>query len=154
MVGVLVVNSVHRHPTCRGVLHGTHTQKRQESLEPLRCGHATVGEHTVVANVDSESSEDIESKDAKGDSRPTEEPGDKGEAREQVNQRNGDGVAPSHLHRLDRLLRSWQGLAGISRQDFGRAIRRRGGCANGRGIGFGRKTIGRLMDRHGHPEFG
>lgn len=153
MVGVLVMDPVHRYPACWGVLHGAHTQKRQESLKPLRCGHAPVGQHAVVANVDSQRSEDIKSQDAQDDSCPTEEPGDKGEASEQVNQRDGNGIAPTHLHRLDRLLRSWQGLAGVSRQDFGRASRRGGGSANGRGIGVGCVTIGRLMDRHGHPEF-
>lgn len=147
------MNPVHRHPACRGVLHGAHTQKCQQSLEPFRCGHASVSEHAVVANVDSQGSEDVESKDAEGDACPAEEPGDEGEASQQVNQWNGNGIPPTHLHWLDGLLGSRQWLAGICRLDFRQPRRLGDGSANGRGDGVGRLAIGRLMDRHGHPKF-
>lgn len=154
MVGVLVMNSVHRHPTCRGVLHGAHTQKGQQSLEPLRCRHATVGEHAVVADVDTQCSEDIQTQDAQGDSRPTEEPGDKGDAGEQMDQRNGNSISPTHLHWLDGLLRPSQWLAGVGRQDFRLARCCCIGRTRRRMDQVSWLAIGRLMDRHGHPKLG
>ena len=49
-------------------------------FKPLRCVHPSVGQEAMVADVDPQGSEDIESEDAQSHAGPTEEPRDKRKA--------------------------------------------------------------------------
>lgn len=138
---MLVMDPMHRDPTCRSVLHGANPKQCQCVFEPLWSVHPSVGQQSVVPDIDPQGSKYIQTENTQRNSRPTKEPRDKSQACEQMNQRDRDRITPTDLNRFNGGRRSREDLGWIRRQNL-----RRLGLKT---LGFCRLGIRKEVDRHG-----
>ena len=101
IVGVLVMDAVHRNPAGGGVLHGADAQDRERVFQPLRTGETLMGEQSVIAKVDPQRAEHVEAKNREHDARPTEEVRKERQAREHMHGGNTNRIPPADLDRID-----------------------------------------------------
>ena len=118
MVRVLMMDPVHGDPTSWSVLHRADAEQGQGVFEPLRCVHPSVGQESMVTDVDPQGSEDIEPEDAQSQTGPTEEPRDKRQAGQQVDQRYRNRIPPTDLDGLHGRFGPRERLARIGRQNL------------------------------------
>jgi hypothetical protein len=104
IVGMVVVLAMDRNPMRRRVLHATHTQECEATLEPVRTDETAMREKPMEAEINSQYAEDIESCQHHNDPCPTEEPGDHCERGDQMNGKETVDVVllPSHQTRVER----------------------------------------------------
>ena len=61
VVGIVVVLAMDRDPMRRRVLHATHPEKCETTLEPERTGKTAMCEHPMEAEINSQYAEDVKS---------------------------------------------------------------------------------------------
>ena len=92
---------MHRNPTCRGILHAANAKDHEAMLNPPRACQPAMREQPVVAQVDSQASENINTGYHQADTSPAEQPGEQGRECNHVIKPHRHDVRPREASAFD-----------------------------------------------------